>query len=172
MDANTHSLGPRKPRAGQIEFERGVDLHRVTGLVARRQYGKTTIAARIALKKMMRIPGHTVVFGSVKLDLGREIVTTAGTNAANNKNVNITIQHSDVNIAANFTNIVAANLNTNSACPMFGPLTIAEVGAVYPAHTVNVALPPHVKQFVRLLVKGEANGGNANDGTVTLKILL
>lgn len=63
-----------KVRSGQAEFERGVDTHRVSGLLARRQYGKTTIAGRIALKKMMRTPGHTVVFGSIKLDLGREIV--------------------------------------------------------------------------------------------------
>lgn len=63
-----------RPRAGQVEFERGVDRHRIAGLVARRQYGKTTLAARIALKKMMRTAGHSVVFGSVKLDLGREIV--------------------------------------------------------------------------------------------------
>ena len=61
-------------RAGQAEFERGVEEHRISGLVARRQFGKTTIASRIALKKMMRVAGHTVVFGSVKLDLGREIV--------------------------------------------------------------------------------------------------
>jgi len=62
-----------KVRAGQREFEHGVELHRVSGLLARRQYGKTTIAARIALKKMMKTPGHTVIFGSVKLDLGREM---------------------------------------------------------------------------------------------------
>jgi hypothetical protein len=61
-------------RAGQQEFERGIDRHRIAGFVCRRQYGKTTQAGRIALKKMMRIPGHTVVFGSLKLDLGREIV--------------------------------------------------------------------------------------------------
>jgi len=61
-------------RAGQREFERGVEKHRIAGLLARRQYGKTTIASRIALKKMMRTAGHTVIFGSVKLDLGREIV--------------------------------------------------------------------------------------------------
>src|SRR5579884_2467289 len=63
-----------KVRAGQREFERGVQQHRVSGLLARRQYGKTTIASRIAMRKMMKIPGHTVVFGSVKIDLGREIV--------------------------------------------------------------------------------------------------
>ena len=61
-------------RAGQREFERGVEEHRVCGLLARRQYGKTTIASRIALKKMMKRAGHTVIFGSIKLDLGREIV--------------------------------------------------------------------------------------------------
>ncbi len=63
-----------KIRAGQKEFEKGIDLHRITAQITRRQYGKTTGASRIALKKMMRTPGHTVVFGSVKLDLGREIV--------------------------------------------------------------------------------------------------
>ncbi len=63
-----------KVRAGQKEFERGIDLHRITAFLTRRQYGKTTNAARISLKKMMRTAGHTVVFGSVKLDLGREIV--------------------------------------------------------------------------------------------------
>lgn len=62
-----------KVRAGQLEFERGINDHRIAGFLTRRQYGKTTEAARIALKKMMRTPGHTVVFGSVKLDLGREI---------------------------------------------------------------------------------------------------
>jgi hypothetical protein len=61
-------------RAGQREFELGVERHRVSAFLTRRQFGKTTIASRIALKKMMKVPGHTVVFGSVKLDLGREIV--------------------------------------------------------------------------------------------------
>jgi len=61
-------------RAGQREIERGIDAHRISGFLTRRQYGKTTTAGRIALKKMMRTVGHTVVFGSVKLDLGREIV--------------------------------------------------------------------------------------------------
>ena len=63
-----------KVRAGQREFERDVRSHRVCGLLARRRYGKTTIASRIALFKMMKIPGHTVVFGSVKVDLGRDMV--------------------------------------------------------------------------------------------------
>lgn len=67
---------PFKPRTAQRELARGIGHHRVVGFVCRRQYGKTTQAGRLALKKMMRKPGHTVVFGSVKLDLGREIVRT------------------------------------------------------------------------------------------------
>lgn len=63
-----------KLRAGQAEFERGIDRFRIVGFCTRRQYGKTSLAARLSLKKMMRKAGHTVVFGSVKLDLGREIV--------------------------------------------------------------------------------------------------
>ena len=63
-----------KPRSAQLEFERGLEIHRICALVARRQFGKTTGVSRIALKKMMRKAGHDVVFGSVKLDLGREIV--------------------------------------------------------------------------------------------------
>ena len=61
-------------RQGQRNFMHGVRRHRVAGLLARRQYGKTTIAGQIALRQMMKAPGHTVIFGSVKLDLGREIV--------------------------------------------------------------------------------------------------
>jgi hypothetical protein len=62
-----------KVRAGQLNLERGIREHRICGFLTRRQYGKTTEAGRIALRKMMKTPGHTVVFGSVKLDLGREI---------------------------------------------------------------------------------------------------
>lgn len=68
------AIQPFAVRAGQRAFERGVEEHRISGLLARRQFGKTTLAARISLKKMMKVPGHTVIFGSVKLDLGREIV--------------------------------------------------------------------------------------------------
>lgn len=51
-----------------------VETHRLLGLLARRQYGKTSIFARIALKKMMKTKNHTVIFGSAKLNLSREIV--------------------------------------------------------------------------------------------------
>jgi hypothetical protein len=93
--------------------------------------------------------------------LTAQITTTAGTNAANNKNVNITIQHSNVNLAANFVNI-----------PELAPLTIPEVSAAYAATTRNVALPPNTAQFVRLRCNTENAGGNPNDGVATLKILV
>jgi len=62
-----------KMRAGQRRFMRLVDEYRLVAFLARRQYGKTTTFARIALRKMMRTKGHTVIFGSAKLNLSREI---------------------------------------------------------------------------------------------------
>ena len=88
-----------------------------------------------------------------------QIVTTAAT-GANNKNVNVSLQDSNVNTAANFVNIVS-----------LAPLTIPEVSAAYAATTRNIALPPATRQFVRLLCTTENAGGNATDGTATLKIL-
>jgi hypothetical protein len=63
-----------KARAGQRAFLRDTDAHRITGFVCRRQYGKTTFAGDYCLLHMIRGPGHTVIFGSVKLDLSREII--------------------------------------------------------------------------------------------------
>lgn len=63
-------------RAGQRNFFRLVDQYRVCAFLARRQYGKTTTFAKIALKKMMKKRDHTVIFGSAKLSLSREIVRT------------------------------------------------------------------------------------------------
>jgi hypothetical protein len=62
-----------KMRAGQRRFMKLVDEYRLVAFLARRQYGKTTTFARIALRKMMRNKGHTIIFGSAKLNLSREI---------------------------------------------------------------------------------------------------
>ena len=61
-------------RAGQRRLFRLVDRYRLLGFIARRQYGKTTTCANIALMKMMKRRDHTVIFGSAKLNLSREIV--------------------------------------------------------------------------------------------------
>ena len=68
------SGGAIQMRAGQRRCFKLVDDHRLLAFVARRQYGKTTTFANIALKKMMKRSGHTVIFGSAKLNLSREIV--------------------------------------------------------------------------------------------------
>jgi hypothetical protein len=88
------------------------------------------------------------------------IRTTAGTNAANNKNITVQLQDSDVNTSANFTNIAGV-----------APLIIPEVAAGYAASALNVALPPGTRQFLRAQIKCESGGGNANDGTATVKLL-
>lgn len=61
-------------RTAQRRFLRLTDEYRMLAFLARRQYGKTTTFARIALKKMMKRKNHTVIFGSAKLNLSREIV--------------------------------------------------------------------------------------------------
>lgn len=63
-----------KLRRGQRRFMRLVEEHRLAAFLARRQYGKTTLFSAIALKKMMKRVNHTVIFGSAKLTLAREIV--------------------------------------------------------------------------------------------------
>lgn len=63
-----------KMRRGQRRFLRLVDEYRLLAFLARRQYGKTTTFAKVALKKMMKQRDHTVIFGSAKLNLSREIV--------------------------------------------------------------------------------------------------
>ena len=63
-----------KLRRGQAAFMRLQEQYRTCGLVARRQYGKTTLFSAIALKKMMKRRDHTVVFGSAKIGLSRDVV--------------------------------------------------------------------------------------------------
>ena len=63
-----------KMRTGQRRLFQLVELYRLLGFIARRQYGKTTTCANIALRKMMKHRDHTVIFGSAKLNLSREIV--------------------------------------------------------------------------------------------------
>lgn len=61
-------------RTGQKRLIRLIDDYRMLALIARRQWGKTTAFANVALKKMMKTKDHTVIFGSAKLNLSREIV--------------------------------------------------------------------------------------------------
>ena len=86
-----------------------------------------------------------------------QIATTQST-GANSLNINVTIADSADN--SSFTNIAAV-----------GTKVIAGNAANYPASTTNFALPPSTRRYIRATAKGEANGGNAADGTVTMKLL-
>lgn len=86
-----------------------------------------------------------------------EVATTAGT-GANNKNVTIVIQDSADN--SSFTNV--ATLKS---------VVIPEVSTAYAATTEVYALPPDVRQYIRASATGEANGGDASDGDLTVSLL-
>lgn len=88
-----------------------------------------------------------------------QLATTAA-NAANNKNVNIRLEHSDVNTNANFTNIAELSI-----------LLITEISGTYAATTRNVCLPPSTKRYIRTIAVTESSGGNASNGTITMKLL-
>lgn len=86
-----------------------------------------------------------------------QLVTTQST-GANSKNINIAIADSADN--STFTNIA-----------VLGTKVIAGNAANYPASNTNFALPPSTRRYIRATALGEANGGNASDGTFTLKLL-
>jgi hypothetical protein len=88
-----------------------------------------------------------------------QISNTGTTNAANSKNVNITLQHSAVNLAANFVNV-----------PEMSAIVLAAATGTINAATRNVALPPNIGRYIRLLCITENTGGNPNDATATLKL--
>ena len=61
-------------RRGQKRFIQLTSTHRLICFLARRQYGKTTLFAALAVLKMLQRRDHTIIFGSAKLNLSREIV--------------------------------------------------------------------------------------------------
>lgn len=129
-----------------------------------RQIQDAELAASIALANA------TTTTNSAAIDLGSatpypvteafaaKISTTVGT-GANNKNITITVEHSD-EPNANF-----------AAISELATLVIAEVDAEYAATERTVQLPPATKRYVRLSTVGEVAGGNAADGAATLALL-
>ncbi len=85
------------------------------------------------------------------------LVTTLAT-GANSKNINVALQHSSDN--SSWANI-----------PELAVQTIAGNATKYPATTVNVSVPPTCKRYIRGTATGEANGGDASDATLTVKLL-
>lgn len=86
-----------------------------------------------------------------------QLVSTQST-GANSKNINFVIADSSDNIT--FTNIA-----------VLATKVLAGNAANFPAATTNYALPPSTNRYLRARAVGEANGGDASDGTFTLKIL-
>lgn len=79
--------------------------------------------------------------------------------SANTKNINIAVADSNES-NANFTNI-----------PELAAFVNLGVSTAYVAATRTVMLPPTTKRYIRATAKGEANGGDASDGTFTLQLL-
>jgi hypothetical protein len=81
--------------------------------------------------------------------------------SANTLNLNIRLMESD-EAAANFTNVAQL------ANPVLRTLGVS---TSYTAANVVIALPPNVKRYIRATALGQANGGDASDGTFALEVL-
>jgi len=86
-------------------------------------------------------------------------ISTTQSTGANSKNINARLQDSNES-NANFTNIAE-----------LGVKVIAGNAANYPSASANYVLPPTAKRYVRATATGEANGGDASDGTLTCQLL-
>lgn len=127
-----------------------------------------------ALIKIKALPNAANVVNTNAIDLGSaetypvtgqvvvKLTTTAAT-GANSKNINCAIQHSN-EAAANFANI--AELEN----PLLA--VVDNAGNGFNAGTVNVALPPGCRRYIRAQATGEANGGNAADGNISIELLV
>jgi hypothetical protein len=123
------------------------------------------------LAKSVALPNAANTVNTISIDLGHakpfptserfnvNLRTTSGV-GANNKNITIVLQGSN-EASANFTNIAG-----------LAPLVIPEVSTAYAATTRASKLPPAFAQrYIRASATGEANGGNASNGTVTVELL-
>lgn len=123
----------------------------------------SSLVANIAL------PNAANVVNTGAIDLGSNapyplnekigvLLTSTQSTGANSKNINIRLQDSNES-NANFTNIAE------------GPIKVlAGNAANFPAFSMNIALPPAVKRYIRATALGEANGGDASDGTLSLQL--
>lgn len=123
-----------------------------------------------SLNKNVALPSGATTANTNGIDLGQATpfpiteslhvkLSTSTANGANNKNITVKLQDSADN--STFANIAA-----------LGALTVTDNnGAGYPAGSLTVALPPGVRRYVRGQATGEANGGNAANGTLTVEFL-
>lgn len=149
----------------------GMVLHPGHTLLGMAAFGAPRAFVDENLKQSVALPNAANTANTNSIDLGAatsfpvtdkfqvKLSTTAGT-GANNKNLTIVLQASN-EAAANFANIGA-----------LATLVIPEVAASYAATERVVALPPDLnKRYIRASVTGEANGGNAANGALTVQLL-
>lgn len=86
------------------------------------------------------------------------LVSLSAATGANTKNINTTVQDSADD--SSFTAIAGLQVWTNISA-----------GVVYTAATRYVSLPAITRRYVRVSCVGEANGGDASDGTITAQIV-
>lgn len=123
------------------------------------------------LNESVALPNAANTVNTTSIDLGATApfptteafavkLSTETATGANNKNITVVLQHS-AEASANFTNISG-----------LGTLVVTDNNAAgYPAASLEVQLPPGVKRYIRASATGEANGGNASDGDLTVELL-
>lgn len=122
------------------------------------------------LIKTVAMPSGATTANSTAIDLGKTLpfpitesfhakISTSVATGANNKNITVKFQDSADN--STFANIAE-----------LGSLTVTDAnGAGYPVGSLTVQLPPDTRRYVRAQCTGEANGGNAANGTLTVSFL-
>ncbi len=123
-----------------------------------------------SLTKTVTLPNAATVKNTAGVDLGKTLpfpiteafhvkLSTSVATGANNKNITVKLQDSaDNSTFANIAEIAA--------------LTVTDAnGAGFPTGTITVALPPDTRRYIRGSATGEANGGDASDGTLTVELL-
>jgi hypothetical protein len=123
-----------------------------------------------SLARTVALPNAATTGNTNSVDLGKTLpfpiteafhvkLDTTTANGANNKNITIRLQDSADNTT--FANIAE-----------LGALTVVDAnGAGYPVGTLTVQLPPDTRRYLRAQATGEANGGNAANGTLTVSFL-
>jgi hypothetical protein len=116
------------------------------------------------------MPSGNATANTTAVDLGKTLpfpiteafhvkLSTTVATGANNKNITVKLQDSADN--SSFANIAE-----------LGAITVQDAnGAGYPVGTLTVQLPPDTRRYLRAQATGEANGGNAADGTLTVSFL-
>ncbi len=124
-----------------------------------------------ALKQSIAMPNAANTVNTNGIDLGAvtpfpitekitvQLSHTTAT-SANTLNMNIRLMDSADN--STFANVaVFAN-------PL---IRTTGVSTSYAANSVVITLPPTIRRYIRATALGEANGGNASDGTFAIEVL-